>query len=290
MDTQQLIREFFKNKSKQLLAVSEQAIVEHSSLKGTHRENIIDIYLKEILPKRFGIGKGMVYGVAHRSKEADLLIWDEQNYPELRMLGHSLFFTESAKAIIEVKTRWSMDEFNDIKEKSFTSKHMFRQHKPNIINHLQMIDNRFYALQENKTYEGMISSPNHILFSGFVFLGGEQFSIKKLTKKELTKIDDYWPDILVFLNAGKILSKEYYRNEEDTMVGRSVLRLYDSGDDTLLIYTSLLMGEIMERAVHTEYPFYFTDYIYDLYSKLEYEEIEYPIMRSFPGGQKTIWT
>ena len=290
METQQLIREFFKNKTKQLIAVSDQAIVEHSSLKGTHRENIIDIYLNEILPKRFGVGKGMVYGLVHKSKEADLLIWDEQNYPELRMLGHSMFFAESAKAIIEVKTRWSTEEFNDIKEKSFTSKHMYRSHKPNIIDHLQMMENNLYAMQENKTFEGTLSSPNHILFSGLVFYGGEQFSIKNLTEKEINEIDDYWPDILVFLNAGKILSKEYIRHEEDSMIGTPILRLYDSGEDTLLIYTSLLLGEIMERAVHTEYPFYFTDYIYDLYAKLDYEEIEYPIMRPFPGGQKTIWT
>jgi hypothetical protein len=290
MDTQQLIREFFKNKTKQLLAVSDQAIVEHPSLKGTHRENIIDIYLKEILPKRFGVGKGMVYGIAHRSKEADLLIWDEQNYPELRMLGHSLFFAESAKAIIEVKTTWSSDVFKDIKEKSFTSKHMYRNHKPNIIDHLEMMENRFYALAENKTFEGTISSPNHILFSGFVFWGGEQFSIQNLTDDELNEVDDYWPDILIFLNAGKILSKEYIREDEDSMTGNSVLRLYNTGEDTLLIYTSLLLGELMERAVHTEYPFYFTDYIYDLFSRIQYDEIEYPITRPFPGGKKTIWT
>jgi hypothetical protein len=286
MNTQELIKTFFSNKTKQLIAVSDQAIVEHSTLKGTHRENIIDIYLKEILPKRFSIGSGMVYGVIQKSKEADLVIWDEQNYPELKLLGHSMFFAESAKAIIEVKTKWSKKEFKDIKTKVKASKFMFRNHKPNVRDEINQIWNEVSAIKHGNEFSGTLSSPHHIAFAGFIFYGGEKFNLSSLSKTEIEMIDEYYPDVLIFLNAGKVLVKEYERDEENTMTGTATLNLYNSGDNTLLLFTSIILGEIMERTILTENPFYFTDYIYDLYQNIEREQIEYPINRYFPGGMK----
>jgi len=286
MNTQELIKTFFSNKTKQLIAVSDQAIVEHSTLKGTHRENIIDIYLKEILPKRFSIGSGMVYGVIQKSKEADLVIWDEQNYPELKLLGHSMFFAESAKAIIEVKTKWSTKEFKDIKTKVKASKFMFRNHKPNVRDEINQIWNEVSAIKYGTEFSGTLSSPHHIAFAGFIFYGGEKFNLSSLSKTEIEMIDEYYPDVLIFLNAGKVLVKEYERDEENTMTGKATLNLYNSGENTLLLFTSIILGEIMERTILTENPFYFTDYIYDLYQNIEREQIEYPINRYFPGGMK----
>tara|TARA_R100000306_G_C4372923_1_gene140763 strand:+ start:1256 stop:2122 length:867 start_codon:yes stop_codon:yes gene_type:complete len=288
MNTQDLIKKFFSNKTKQLLAVSEQAIVQHSSLQGTHRENIIDIYLKEILPKRFSIGKGMVYGVVQKSKETDLLIWDEQNYPSLSLLGHSLFFAESAKAIIEVKTNWSQKEFNDIKKKVKASKFMFRNHKPNILDDVNQMWNEIASLKNGIEFSGTLKSPHHIAFAGFIFYGGEKFSISSLSEKKLEEIEEFWPDVIVFLNAGKVLVKEYVRDEENSMLGTATLNLYNSGENTLLLFTSIILGEIMERTILTENPFYFTDYIYDLYNNMEREQIEYPISRHLPGGMKNL--
>lgn len=289
MDTTELIRKFFQSKTSQLLAVADQAVVEHSGLIGSHREEIINIYLKEILPKRFGIGKGMVYGLAHKSKEADILIWDEQNYPELRMLGHSMFFAESAKAIVKVKTRWNANEFEDIKAKSNTSKGIFKTHKANIIEHFMFLENQIEALRLQKEFSGILSTPYHIAFAAFIFRGGQEFTINNLTEDELYDIDDSYPDIIVFLDAGKVLVKEYEREDDDLMRGTAYLRLYNSKEDTLLLFTEFLMGEIMERTVFTEYPFYFRDYFFTLTSSMEFEQVEFPMIRPLPGGHKSYW-
>lgn len=287
--TTDLIRKFFQSKTKQLLAVADQAVVEHSTLKGSHREEIINIYLKEILPKRFGIGKGMVYGLVHKSKEADILIWDEQNYPELRMLGHSLFFAESAKSIVEVKTRWSNEEFLDIQTKASTSKGIFKTHKSNVIEHLRFMEHQIEAIQDGKEFEGILSHPYHISFAAFVFFGGQDFTLENISEEQLNEIDDIYPDLMVFLDAGKVLVKEYEMEEGEFMNGTPYLRLYESKEDTLLLFTEFLMGQIMERTVLTEYPFYFNDYFISITSQMKFEELQFPQTRPLPGGHRSFW-
>jgi uncharacterized protein DUF6602 len=116
----ELVLDYFRSKALQLRAASDEAVCEHSGLKGSHREELIRIFLRHILPSRFSADHGMVYGPDHRSREADVVIWDSDSYPRLQMHGHSLFFAESVRAIIEVKTRWSDDEWTDVRMKTET--------------------------------------------------------------------------------------------------------------------------------------------------------------------------
>src|ERR1039458_5354439 len=97
-NTPEKIRDYFRVKAKQLAAVASLPICDHSGLAGSHREQVQRIYLREILPKRFEIGRGMVYGVEHRSYEADIVVWDSIQYPSLPMADHSLYFAESVRA------------------------------------------------------------------------------------------------------------------------------------------------------------------------------------------------
>src|SRR5277367_6338895 len=111
--TEQL-RVFFSSKRRQILEASREAGTEHAGLLGSHRETIIREYLSALLPARFSVGRGMVYGFAHHSKEADLVVWDHLNYPSLRMRDHSLFVAESTRLVLEAKSRWSTAEFEDM--------------------------------------------------------------------------------------------------------------------------------------------------------------------------------
>lgn len=97
--TQELVQQYFRAKRRQLLAMSEQAVVEHSGLRGSYREELQRIYLREILPGRFRVGHGMVYGLVQRSKEADIVIWDAANYPSLPLVDHALYFAESVRVV-----------------------------------------------------------------------------------------------------------------------------------------------------------------------------------------------
>lgn len=283
-----MIKSYFKMKAEQLIAVSNQAVVEHSSLKGNHRENLIDIYLKEILPKRFGIGKGMVYGVIGKSKESDLVVWDEQNFPSLRLLGHSMFFIESVKAIIEIKTNWSDHIFNDIKQKKLVSTQILPSpQSPNIDSRVQMLEYQIEAFENNKRINSIVSYPIQLPFISFVFNGGDKFSIDKIDENELTKVHKEYPDLMVFLSAGKVLEKQYILDEEDFTKGHSYLRLHNAGENALLIFTSILLEKLMINTNFSEYPINFIKYGPPYYEhEITYKE--FPVQEPFPGTHSAI--
>src|SRR5438105_3579214 len=84
VNTQEQVRKYFRVKAKQLAATADLSVCDHPGLIGSHREELQRVFLRELLPARFSVGRGMVYGAfGHRSKEADIVIWDSQNYPSL---------------------------------------------------------------------------------------------------------------------------------------------------------------------------------------------------------------
>jgi hypothetical protein len=95
------VAQYFRIKQRQLRESAQLAVCDHQGLAGSHREEFQRIYLREVLPHRFSVGRGMVYGIVHRSREADIVVWDDQNYPRLPMSDHSFFFAESVRAVIE---------------------------------------------------------------------------------------------------------------------------------------------------------------------------------------------
>src|SRR5947208_1708617 len=113
-DARDRVRQYFRVKTEQLRAASALPSAEHAGLAGGHREELQRIYFSEILPQRYQVGRGMVYGMVHRSREADIVIWDALNYPSLPMLDHSFFFAESVRAVVESKSRWSPQDFADV--------------------------------------------------------------------------------------------------------------------------------------------------------------------------------
>ncbi len=117
MSTQDLVGDYFRAKYRQLSAAADLSICKHPGLTGSHREQIYRLYLQEILPKRYDVGRGMIHGKSHRSKEADIVIWDSSNYPILPLSDHSFFFAESVKLVMECKSEWSTNNFKDVTEK-----------------------------------------------------------------------------------------------------------------------------------------------------------------------------
>ncbi|WP_435138292.1 DUF6602 domain-containing protein [Formosa sp. A9] len=283
VSTYDLIKTFFKMKSEQLIAISNQAIVEHSSLKGSHRENLIDIYLKEILPKRFGIGKGMVYGILGKSKESDLIIWDEHNFPSLKLLGHSMFFVESVKSIMEIKTNWSKDVFNDIKTKKIAaSKISSLPQSPNIEQRVQFLEHKVEAVENNEKVNVIFSTPKILPFISFIFNGGENFTIDNIDNDELKNVHTEYPDLTIFLKAGKVLEKQYVYDEDDMTKGNAFLNLHNAGENALLIFTSLLLEKLMINTNFSDYPLSFIKYGPPFYEhKIDF--IEFPVEGQFPG-------
>jgi hypothetical protein len=282
-DIQALLQQYFQSKRKQLLAASEQVITPHSGLKGAHREEVIRIFLNGILPKRFEVGCGIIYGKSNRSKETDIVIWDAINFPKLEMLGHDFFFATSVKAAIEVKTQWSQDIYDDIKEKcSYIKRLDIPEGSPNLQESIQILEQRLNKM--NSGHGGEITAliaPPTIGTAAVIFRGGQSFEFPN-DRKELGRIEDSYPDLLVLIDEGIIFSK-HVEFEENTWNGIGTAQIINAGEDVLLFFAIGLLEMLMERVVHSESHFYMKQYVGDLFDKLASENrirhIAYPITR-----------
>ena len=286
--SQDLIKQYFRSKSKQLLAAVQEAICEHPGLRGSHREEILRLYLADTLPKRFEIGKGMIYGLAHRSRECDIVILDAQNYPSLPMRGHNFFFAESVKAILEVKTEWNKRDWNDILDKCNTITNLYTLSTSNIWTDIALLQMQIEALRTDKEGQGILSSKHHIGKGAIVFLGGSSLTYDSILEDEIKKIEDEWPDILLLLDTGRVVIKHFAHVEGDIFSGQGVLEFIDAGEDALLIFTAAFLNILADRSVYIEEPLYFAQYISDILREIPREYVHFPITKPLPGSQ-IIW-
>ena len=282
-NTGRLIKQYFENKTDQLLAVSNQAVCEHNGLKGSHREDLIKIYLSEIIPKRFEIGQGMVYGAFTRSNETDIVLWDSFNFPKLKMNGHSMYFAESVNAVIEVKTNYNSDAEKNVVVKSKTAKSVIRQHRHTINSRLFDIEARIESLYNSNEYEGCLSVSESIKTCAIFINGGENFETEQLKKFEDLFVE--WPDVVLFLKAGKLTVKGY-----DEEKGVDFIRIYQSGKDSLLLFTKYLLEILSEQVVLVEGALYFDDYIIREIEEIPYKDFEYQSCRPYSGYKHAIFT
>lgn len=78
----------------------------HQGLKGEGNETLIRELLKRFIPKKYGIGTGIVIDRNGKSsKQCDIVIFDNYNYPEIFTLSNvHIFPVDLVYATIEVKT------------------------------------------------------------------------------------------------------------------------------------------------------------------------------------------
>ena len=237
------VRSYFKVKRKQILAMRDLPICEHSGLIGSHREELQRIYLREILPKRFQVGRGMVYGAMHRSKESDIVIWDAFNYPHLPMLDHGFFFSESVHCVIECKSAWNTTEFKDVIEKTKAVRDIISISEPGFIDEIQMLKAQVTSLKEGIEHHGLLITRSHIGTAAIFLSGGQTFIDKFNEYTSIVDIDDSWPDVLLLLESGFAVIKRY-EAEPGSMGGRGWLELYDANEDSLLLW---IFSNLVER-------------------------------------------
>lgn len=284
--TAEHVQGYFRAKAKELQAVAAQAISDHRGLQGSHREEICRRYLQAILPARYAIGRGMVYGFGHRSKEADIVLYDAANYPRLELSDHTFFFAESVRAVIEVKSRWCNDEAQDIRGKVRCVRDIISVARLNLEDEMDMIRLDIASLQSGLAHDGMIINRPHI-GTGAIFLrGGVNFSLHHFTSDDLDTIDDDWPDVMLFIEPGIFIEKKYGFDENGRAVG--LLELYTLGEDALLMFTNGLLTMLSGRVVHQESPFYFETYMGDIVDIEPSSVVCFPLFRPIPNRQP-IW-
>jgi hypothetical protein len=282
-DAQERVREYFRVKTAQLRAAANLPSAEHAGLAGSHREELQRIYFSEILPRRYEIGRGMVYGFMHRSREADIVVWDSLNYPSLPMLDHAFFFAESVRAVIESKSRWSSDDFTDVLRKSKAVKDILPYPGTNLDDTVAMLQLEVASLRHRKEHDGFLAARPHIGTAAiFLDRGSNTFTDESSVPREaIADADDCWPDLMLLLHPGRVVVKTY---DDDG----SYLCFFNLGDDALLFFTHNLLALLTDRVVSTEAPFYFTAYASKILETEPYMVIPFDLTRPF-FGRHPLW-
>lgn len=79
----------------------------HQGIKGTGNELVLIEMLKKFIPKKYGIGTGIVIDhQGNQSKQCDIIIYDNHHFPDILSISNSKFYPiELVYAVIEVKTK-----------------------------------------------------------------------------------------------------------------------------------------------------------------------------------------
>ncbi len=282
----ELVQKHFRRRREAVLAAAGETVAEHAGLAGSHREAVVREFLERILPRRFGIGTGMVYGVGHRSHQSDIVLWDAANYPRLDMMQHTFFFAESVKLVLECKSNWNTSEFQDIRSKCKAVKDIIGVPSSlGIESELRLLRGQVEALQrgDKGDYSELLLLP-HIATGAVVLRGGQTFDIRELPEEEAEVVDDEWPDVLVLVEAGKVVEKDYSDAFEK---GCGTLRLMELGDDCLLIFTRAVLSLLTERVASVEHGFYFDNYI-PTTLRFKATEVAFPLTRP-PTGIRPVF-
>jgi hypothetical protein len=88
------------------LAFERTKAVQHKGLKGSGRENALDLFLREQLPSRFGVARGEAFDMKkQRSAQLDIVVYDQMGVKPLKIDNANVLFpAEALLAVIEVKS------------------------------------------------------------------------------------------------------------------------------------------------------------------------------------------
>lgn len=279
-ETTSAVQGYFRAKRKELMALVELPVCNHSSLIGGHREQVYRTYLADLLPRRYSVGRGMVYDLIARSKEADIVIWDSSNFPSLPLLDHSFFFAESVRGVIECKSNWSAEQFRDVLEKSAAIDAIVPPKEPTIDDAVETLNARVSALEHKAKYQGTLIVKHQIGSAAMFLAGGQNLTPEKLLKLAdgNRPIDQCWPHVMVFLESGLLVIK-------DVTEGDGCIEFFQFEDDVLLAFSIALMRLVEDRVVHSEARFLLERYAIQI---LEWQPIYIHKFRltRLPVGQK----
>lgn len=282
-----LLQKYFRGKQRELLAVSDLAVAEHSGLKGSHREQVIRSYLSQILPKRFEIGRGMIYGMVGQSHECDIVLWDAINYPSLKISDHNLFFAESVRAVLEIKSLYSDAEFKDIKTKADSIRRIyFPREFSGLVERISNLELELLTLKSDSPHDGTIIAYPSIAVCSLLFRGGTSLWKEQISANELEYVDNYWPDLILLLEAGFVIHKAY--SGGPISGGEGVLEYINAGEDALLIFTAILTSILTERSAQTEDPLYLERYISPILEEKSIVQHSFPLKKP-PRGRQILW-
>lgn len=282
-DTGEAVARYFRAKSSELIALADLPVTDHPGLRGSHREQIYRTYLKDLLPRRYSVGRGMVYGQFHRSREADIVVWDSQAYPSLPLRDHSFFFAESVRAVLECKSNWSATQFADVLDKSKAVRDIVLHKEPSLADELAQIQLDLVSLKLGRPHQGLLISGHHIGTTALFLKGGKRQRPDQLIKS-CPDLDDSWPDVLLLLEPGLLALKVY---PDETGIYGSIM-FFRYGEHSLLAFSSALLKLLDDRVVHSESRFYLDVYAYPFLRADPIAAYDFRLSR-LPPGRQALW-
>ncbi len=101
------VHDLLKSVAGQMRIALQQKLVSHPGELGTGREEVIREFLRQHLPKRFGVSTGFVFDAHGKvSRQIDVIIYDAYSCPAFEAAGGKMFFPcESVVAVGEVKSQ-----------------------------------------------------------------------------------------------------------------------------------------------------------------------------------------
>lgn len=251
-----LLERFFQSRTEELRGASRAVLATHSGLRGGHREELCREFLEAFLPRRFSIGRGQVFDTfGHVSQECDIVIWDDQNYPRLPERGHNLFFAESVRCVVEVKTRWSTDEWKDTLQKTKSVRDLMPSHAAygGLTQRVTHLEHQVAALLMGTELDGLLVMPPHIAYAAVFLDGGANVDVSIL-KESVSDVDDMLPELTLLLEPGLTIEKMVLERQ-DRLIGWAGVRRLDK--DALLGFSLRLLELVHERSAHSENPLIF---------------------------------
>lgn len=203
-----------------LARFEESGIVKHNGDKGENREELLVNFLKEHLPKRYGVVKGeVITKEGNRSHAVDIIIYDTVNCPILYAGKTVIVPIEGVYGIIEVKSSLSKTEFDDAARKIESFKKLAPRE-------LGIIETRDYVTLHRA------SRPFGIVF-GFQLSGNSLDSLKKNWMAQCKAVHDvnFFCNLICVLGSGVL----HYESVNLTMGEKHLL--LDTDEFVKLILT-----------------------------------------------------
>jgi hypothetical protein len=282
MNITERVRVYFQTKAKQIATLADLSVCEHTGLIGSHREELQRIYLREILPKRYEVGRGMVYGLTGHSREADIVIWDAFDFPILPLADHAFFFVESVRCIIECKSNYSKDELDDMVAKCGAAMSVFSFPSFGIRETIDSISEELISIRQGVERDGTLIVPHRLATAGIFLRGGHNIDFDTV-ELYCDDIHEKWPDLLLFLEPGIVIIKDY--RPTGGLGGHGSLHFYKPQIDALLLFTHELLNQITERSESMHSPLQILQYIKSNLDLQYLGEFEFPL--AFPIAQRT---
>jgi hypothetical protein len=270
-DVQDRIQRFFRARSRTLLAAAAAAVTGHGTTSGSHRENEVREFLREILPGRFSVDHGLVFARNGKSREADVILWEAGDFPRIPQSESKIVFAESVRMIVEVKSDWSSGERDDIWKKSSATQALRSARSTTIEGRVAHIEDQLgtlytaagdaspFALKARRQ-----SRKERLSFAGVVLRGGQTVKPPDLGEKLLYREASELPDLLLLLEAGHVIHKLYDGRGVGGNYYSGGVEFYSAGEDALLLFTSKLLEAITDQSEYLSHPFRLETYCSDV--------------------------